>query len=614
MRYVKYVLVCVLMAMLAACGGGGNPGTTSGGSGDTASKVAAVEIFASAASLDSASLTGVSITAVVKDKNNNALSGESFSFSATSGVLQASSTTTTAAGLGVATLTPGSDRSNRNISVTVTAGLMSKTLIIPVLGSSMAVNGSSSLVSGASASYVVSLKDSAGAAIPNVGLTVASSLGNTLSANALTTSSTGSASFTYTAVNSGSDVITVTGGGISTQYAVSISSLNFAFITPSSGADVAVSSPQSVQVRLLSSGVAVSGATINFSATRGSIGSSAQITDVNGDAFTTITSTTAGPSTITAQIAGGAQTRLAVNFVASSPASIVVQSNISTVAPNVAPSTANAVALTAIVKDAAGNPVKNQIVNFNLNPDPSGGILASGSAVTDANGTVTDSFIPGPSSTATNGVTIVASVSGTSITGSTTLTVSSSALFINFFVSNTITNLNASTYSKPFVVSVTDAAGAAVSGKTVSLSVYPTFYYKGQLGTSAQRGSATAGWGVLTSQQCANEDVNRNGTLDSGEDTSTDGFLTPGGPGVVSTSTVTTDASGQASFDLYYGENYAPWVMFEITASALVSGTESKAKLNYGASVLASDWTDETVTPAGRLSPFGTVLNCSSPN
>lgn len=62
---------------------------------------------------------------------------------------------------------------------------------------------------------------------------------------------------------------------------------------------------------------------------------------------------------------------------------------------------------------------------------------------------------------------------------------------------------------------------------------------------------------------------------------------------------MTTDASGFASFALEYGEQFAAWVSFEITARATVAGTESKSVHNYFAAGLSSDFTNEQIAPAG---------------
>ena len=638
MHYFRYVIFGILAVVLTACGGGGNPGGTSSSPGTptTTSKAAAIELFASAAALDSASTTGVTVTAVVKDASNNVLPGEVFAFSSSSGVLQTPTTTTDAGGKGVTTLSPGSDRSNRNITVEVKAGTISKSLVVPVLGTTVVVNGSSSLLVGAGASYTVSLKDSSGGIISGATLTVASTLANNLSATTLTTDAAGSASFRYSATNGGVDTLTVSGAGAVKQYPVAISTVDFAFNSPASGALIPVSTSTPVRVRLLSSGNGVAGQTINFSSTRGGVVTSSVVTDANGEATTNVFSSTAGPASITAQVASGGQTSLSVNFVAATPATIVLQTNVNAIAPNASGSTANRVALSAVVKDVFGNAVQGRTVNFSLLADTSGGSIENGTGTTDANGVVTASFIAGAVSTASNGVVVEATVSNTTpvVTSRATLTVSVRSLFISFAASNTIANLNENTYSKPFAIYVVDANGAPVANQTVAFSVYPTSYGKGVMELSVVNTTTTAtsngvvtttvkGWSIDPAQSisgCLNEDANRDGILQSGEDTNGNGRLTPGLPGVV-TPSVITDANGQATFTLNYGEQYALWVTFEITARASVAGTESSAVFNFPAAIAASDASDEQATPAGRVSPFGygassngIDLRCSNPN
>ncbi len=173
-----------------------------------------------------------------------------------------------------------------------------------------------------------------------------------------------------------------------------------------------------------------------------------------------------------------------------------------------------------------------------------------------------------------------------------------------------MTNATETTYSKPFAVQVNDANGAAVANQVVTLSVFPTSYLKGFLSF----GSSVWGYSSSGFVSCANEDVNRDGTLQAGEDTNGNTLLTPGLPGVVAPASVTTDASGFASFNLLYGENQAPWVVFEITARAVVAGTESRSLHSYLAGGTSEDFSDETIPPAGLRSPYGIVLSCTSPN
>lgn len=613
MRWMRYMMAAVAAGLLVACGGGGGSGGTpasGGGSGDggTAPSVAAVEVLSSAASLPSASANTVTITALVKNASNNGMASVPVTFAADSGVLQGASSTTDESGAASATLATGANRANRDIRVTVTAGVISNSVVVPVTGTSLSVVGVGSvLMGGPAVTYTVSLLDSGGNPVAGENVTVASSLGNSLSPVTSQTDTAGTATFNYTPNSSGADVLRVSGAGTVATFDVAVSGEDFAVVTPAAGAEVLVGSAREVRVRFRSSGTGVGGETVNFSTTRGTVSPASVTTDVNGEAAVTITSSTAGPATVTAQTSSGALTSVAVLYTAATPDNVVLQINPGAVPPNPAGSSANRAQLQAVVRDAAGNPVKGRTVNFTLVEDTSGGRLSTGIGVTDANGTVIDSFVPGPASTAADGVRIRAAVAGTGIQNEARMTVSNQALFISIATSNTISNKDETVYSKPFSVRVIDSNGAAVKNQSVALSVFPVMYGKGRL---AYNGTA---WVPLSGhpQWCANEDINRDGVLQPGEDVNGDGFLTPGMPGAIPLAAVTTDDSGFASFALEYGEQFAPWVVFEITARASVAGTESASRLNFLAGGVDSDFTSETVAPAGAVSPFGYILDCT---
>ncbi len=627
MRYLNYLLALLMATLLAACGGGGgSSGTSSGGGGGStptpAETVAAIELLSSSATLSSASANSVTLTALVKNAANNGVASVAVAFAASSGVLQSVTATTDASGTATATLAPGSDRSNRDITVTVTAGGKTQTLTVPVVGTTVSVAGAGSILLAGQTTYSVAVRDSGGAAIGGVPVTVASSLGNAVTPATLTTDGTGAASFNYTATRSGDDVLTVGSAGAKSTFNVAVSSVDFAVVSPTPGLEVLVNTPQLVTVRYLSGGVGVAGQVVNFSSTRGGVNAAIAVTDAQGLASTSVVSTTAGPATVTAQIAGGAQTSVALNFIAADPATIVLQINPGAIPPNPAGAQpSNRAQLSAVVRDASGNPVKGRTVNFTALADASGGRINTGIGVTDANGTVTDLFISGALTTAANGVRIQAAVANTAIADTAFLTVSNQSLFITIATSNTISNVTETTYSKPFAVQVNDANGAAVTNQVVTLSVFPTAYYKGSLAWNGTQWTYAA-----VPLGCPNEDVGvlqvdgsrfgaRDGVLQPGEDTNGDGRLTPGLPGVISPASVTTDASGFASFNLLYGENIAPWALFEITARAVVAGTESRSVHNFLASPASSDVTNETVPPAGVTSPYGVSLqSCTDPN
>jgi hypothetical protein len=234
--------------------------------------------------------------------------------------------------------------------------------------------------------------------------------------------------------------------------------------------------------------------------------------------------------------------------------------------------------------------------------------------VTDASGIATAQFIPGSLTTAGNGVVIQATVPGTGVVGTANLTVSTQALFISIAEGNTITNLDENTYEKPFSVYVTDVNGAPAVNRVVTLSVWADEYGKGTLVFNEKWGYAgTPTW-------CLNEDINRNGILDAGEDTTptnpqgnNNGKLDPGLPVVISPASVTTDNTGFAQFKLQYGENFALWADTTITARAVVGGTESVSTRKYFLLMSAPDATNEA-TPANARSPWGIATSCSNPN
>jgi hypothetical protein len=493
--------------------------------------------------------------------------------------------------------------------VTVTAASVSKQIVIPVTGTTLTASGDSFVLVGGSTLFTVRGVDSSGSPIPNATLTVVSSLGNAVAPATLTTNTQGIATFTYTGTRSGSDTLTITGLGARATASVAVSADEFRFDAPASATNVPTSTAQAVSVRFLRNGAPVVGSTVTFSTTRGAITPSSAVTDANGVVSASVSSTSAGPATVLAQT-GTSQVSLPLTFVATTPATLVLQANPGAVAPNTTGSTTNQSTLQATVRDPSGNPVAGKLVNFTAIVDGSSGSIAPGSSLTDASGTATTQFIPGSASTANNGVVVQATVQGTGVVGTAALTVNTQALFISIATGNTISNLNETTYQKEFAVYVTDANGTPAGNRIVNLSVLPTVYFKGTMTFLSDNG----GWVRQATAACPNEDRDRDGILDAGEDTNNNGRLDPGLPVVVTPAAVTTDATGFATFRLQYGENFAPWLNVDITARATVGGTESVKSQFYAVVGLASDFTDATIPPAGVISPFGTSSSCSNPN
>jgi hypothetical protein len=583
---------------------------------------ASIEIFSSAPQVSSSPNSTVSFTVVVKDAQNRTMPTQTVTFSATSGDLSGAlpARVTGSAGEPITgvTLSPGRDQSNRNIVLTATAGAIQQVATVAVTGTTISLGGANSVLLGGTTSFTVTARDSAGVGIAGVPVAVTSSLGNGLSPSSVVTDSSGAAQVSYLASRSGVDTLSASGVGTSAAKTIAISAEDFAFVSPPANSSIAIGSSQAISVRLLSGGVPVAGRTVTFSTTRGTLSAATATTDVNGQASTTVSSTTAGPATIAAT-AGTSQALLPLTFVASQPATLVLQANPGAVAPNQTGSTANQATIQATVRDASGNPVAGSVVNFTALSDLSNGTISPGSGVTDANGIVSVQFIPGALTTASNGVEIQATVQGSGVSGTTFLTVSGQALFISIGRGVLLSQTTDPVYKKEFSVYVTDANGAAVPNKTVTLSVWPDQYMKGYYTVSAPPGSTTPIWlqgpspaGITA--LCANEDLNRNGILDSGEDTNVNGKLDPGLPIVVTPSSVTTDSGGFATFYLQYGKNFATWLNTTITARATAAGTESVQTQGWVTEALSADITNIQVTPPFITSPFGVASSCSDPN
>jgi hypothetical protein len=594
--------------------------TVTGGSVGTPS-AASVEVISSLSSLLSSG-PGAVITAFVKDAGNVGMADQVVTFSANSGTLQSASTLTDAAGVATATLIAGSNKSNRDIVVQVAAGAARGTVTVPVTGTSVSIAGVSSLqistvAKPVTASYTLRALDSSSNPISGATLTLTSSLGNTLSASSVVTDATGSATVVYTPVNAGSDVLKVTGQGATAQTTVEVSAVDFSVISPAPNSTIAIGTQQLITVQYQLSGVGQAGKTVTFSTTRGTIVPVVPNTLPAGQYSAMLSSTTAGQATVTAQIAGVGSVTLPVEFVATVPATVILQSNPGAIAPNTT-GTTNQSTISAVVRDATGNPVKNRQVNFTLTQDLSNGTLSSGSAITNSNGQASVQFIAGPTSTPNNGVVVTAVEALTGLTGTTSLTVSAQALFITIGFGNEIGNVDQTTYSRVFSVYVTDANGVAVGNQSVALSVIPTLYEKGRL----QLPIDSLVWTLpATRTVCQNEDAllgsgaagYLNGILNTGEDINGNGRLEPGNVAVAAPGIVVTDANGRATFAVQYGEQFAPWVTVNVEARAVVAGTESRKAVNYVLVGSAPDFTTPN-TPAGVNSPFGAGTVCTNPN
>jgi hypothetical protein len=93
------------------------------------------------------------ITALVRNAQNQFVSGVAVNFTATSGGLTVTQATTDASGAATATLSAAGDQTNRTITVTATAGSESATVPVQVIGTTLTLTGPSSLVQGSQGTW-----------------------------------------------------------------------------------------------------------------------------------------------------------------------------------------------------------------------------------------------------------------------------------------------------------------------------------------------------------------------------------------------------------------------------------------------------------------------------
>lgn len=552
----------------------------------------------SSPTLQSDGSTPVQIRAYIRNPSNQLVSGVPVTFSASSGGLQVTQASTDASGVALASLSTASDATNRSITVTVSAGGVSSTVGVDVVGTRLTIQGQSTLTLAQQGTYNLLLVDSAGKAIAGKVLTATSKTGNTVTPASVTTDSNGRGSVTLTATQLATDTLTVSGFSLTATQSIAVGSDSFTFTSPAAATEINLGSTQAVTVTWLRANAPLVGQTVNFSTTRGTITASA-VTDANGVATANLSSTVdAGGATVTAS-GGTNSAQRSFEFVATTPTAIVLQPDASSLSPT------QSTNVTAVVRDASGNPVKNKTVLFTIQ-DVSGGTLSIGSATTDSLGRAVTVYTAGSLTSAANGVKVTGTVQGTTVTNTVSLTVAQRALYISLGTGNSMTD-GGTSYSVPFVAQVTDANGNVVANVSLTTQVLSRKYYKGY---RALNGAGTA-WVTTLTATCTDEDLNHNGILDAGEDLNASGKIEAGNVAGVAPGTITTDTNGMASLTVSYPKNFAGYVDVDLKVSATVQGTEFQRTSSFTLGALASDFSNITVTPPGPVSPFGRSALCT---
>ena len=602
----KFIHLATLIAAmaLAACGENTLTAGSGGGTGPIGGPaVSGVTVLASSPSLPSDAGQSLTISAIVRDVNNVAMDGVTVILSSNSGTLTVTNPVTDQSGIVTATLNAGGDPTNRPITVTADAQGVTGSVTVDVIGTDLNINGPAALAQGDSATYTVVLQDAGGKGIAGQSVTVSSSNGNTLAAASLTTDSGGQAQVSVTATAAGVDTLTATSLGLTATTPLNVSDDSFVLTAPTAGSEILLNTATGVSLTWSIGGVPQAGQTISFSATRGTLSFPTAVTDGAGVASVSISSTNAGPAVVTASNASGTSTQVQVEFVADTPANIDVQANPFTIGPT------EQSAVSAVVRDASNNLVKNAVVTFDLQ-DVTGGQLSVASATTNSQGRATTFYTASSTTSANNGVVITATVQGTAISDTVRLTVAQREVFISIGTGNTIFEPNSAQYRKEFAVQITDSQGNGVQGVTVQVGILSNNYYKGfwtyDVLASAWVQNVTVG-------PCDDEDDNRNGVLDIalGEDRNGSGRIEAGNIATAvaqstGNGTFVTDAGGFGIIDVIYPQDHARWVDVTLEATTSVQGTEFASASNFRLPISADDTDDENTQPPGIVSPYGT--------
>ena len=599
--------------------------TSAGDGGDQVDiTVGSVSLIADTLQLGSGAGAKVELSALVRDSNNVVLRDIPVTFASDSGEIDQIDAVTAENGVAKASLTTQTDKNIRNISVTARVQQQSANLVISVIGTDLNIAAPTSVVLGDTTNIDLYLTDSNDTGIQGVEIEVVSALGNTISdTSPVTSGSAGKASFTYTAVNSGTDTITVSALGATNSATLTISADAFSFNQVATEGElpleVNLNTAQTLGVEWLVNDTPNVGETVTFNTTRGEIANTAAAlagnvtaksdTNAAGVAQSVVRSQYAGLATISATAGTGADAvsaKKVVEFVAVNPTKVETQAFPAQVGAG------ESSAIRAIVRDANNNPVKNQTVVFSLD-NAAGGSISTGTAVTNSQGIASTVFTADASTGAgVDGLNLVIKASlqsNNAISDETDIAVGKRTLFFRFGTGNNITKPNVSTYSKEFSIIVTDSSGNPVANQQLNVAVVPVSFGKGYWEKDPTPPEAFKVWADVRTITCPNEDVNLDGILEISEDTNSDGQITPGNAATVAR-TVTADEFGIATFEVRYPQDHAPWLDVRLQVSGNAAGTENIAFREYTLPVSAEDVTTETSPPPPN--PFGFEADCTT--
>lgn len=571
MSHWKQLLAVLALSSLAACGGGGGSAGTPGLGGGSTGGVTDVVIVPSADSIPNTGASTITATITVVDANRVGIKDVAVTVSIdNNAVVSTSDTKTNASGQVIATIGIGSDRSNRELTLTARAGSVTRTASIRVvtdpnsttptaadlslsLSAPSLTNGGTSTITATATAVDANRNVVAGIPVRfevNAGATAAPS-GTVTNASGVVTAAIGIGSDRSNRVVT----VTATSGNLSrtAQFVVTGARLTASasplVVAGSAGNVIEYSLVDFNAIAMVDQAITITAA--GLPATTGR-------TDLNGKYRYTYTApATPGLLEIVASGAGDQTAQIVTVSAASAgiaaapevPQSLSVTPTPSVVGVNVPGSSTNQVELRVLAVGAGNKPVPRVRVRFDLagNANNSDGVVSwvGSYAYTDDNGIARGTFTPGQRSSPTNGVTVRAcydttdfgtptsGCAGATYAATATLTVSSEALAVNIRTNELIKSGAAElTYIKEFVVMVVDAAGVAKPDVQITPSIDLTGYYKGFFAWDDTAGAwlrnqtlaadenyawnGTAWVKTAGLPVCPNEDFNRNGVREAG--------------------------------------------------------------------------------------------------
>ena len=540
MKLTTYLSTCLVAAALVACGGGGgNPGTVAGGTSGTGTSANSTTATDFIFELDKTTIVNSGtdkavLTVTTLDSNRNTLPKVPVSVAVdANGILTGiSGAATDTSGKLTANIMIGGDKSNRTINVSIAVNGVTKVASVVVTGSQISVTPiPATPTPGQLVTLNLSTTDYLGAPIQSVDLVLAGTAG---ASGSVKTDVSGIKTTTFSApATAGSYSVVVTGLGMSTTKSMVV--------------------------------VAAGGGSVPV-------------------AIGTLSAASLSPQ----------------------PASI---------STNTAGSTNNRSKLSAKFLAAGNAGMQNMRVRFEIVAPALGGgeSISTGDATvyTDASGAAEAYYISGTRSSPTNGVLVracyspndFASITDCPQSVTSNLTVAGSPLSIAISDDNKMAKgLGLVAYVKKFLIQVNDASGVAVQDAVVSASVDITHYGKGlkwgmpsrlvaipsirdlhadylppaPLPTNYIQSLQALTYTPLPTENiwCMNEDWNRNGFLDAGEDLNGDGVIQPRKAEIV-VSYVNgnkTDANGQMLVQITYGQTMGRWLAYTMRATTSVAG------------------------------------------